>query len=222
MTTLYLSEKKCFICGTSRQYPLIDLTLKISGSRDLDGRPSQIQRSLIYMWVQHCISCGYCAPDIATGKPEYSSLIKNPDYNQILMNTNFPTTAISFRCYSYLMEMDQNFSDSAWAQLCGAWVCDDNNFENGSIECRRKALDLFNKAKQSKQSIADSPAEENVLIIDILRRTKQFDEARCMCTNELKNNPADQILDLLEFEMFLIDKGDSDCHNETEAEEFEG
>lgn len=222
MTTLYLSEKKCFICGTSHQYPLIDLTLKISGSRDLDGRPSQIQRSVIYMWVQHCGSCDYCAPDIATGKPEYSSLIKNPDYKQILISTNFPNTAISFRCYSYIMEMEQNFADSAWAQLCGAWVCDDNKFENGSIECRIKALDLFTKAIQLKQSFADTRSEENIFIIDTLRRTRQFDEARRICTDELKNSPADHILDLLEFEMFLIDKGDSDCHNETESEEFEG
>ncbi len=222
MTTLYLSEKKCFICGTSRQYPLIDLTLKISGSRDLDGRPSQIQRSIIYMWVQHCISCDYCAPDIAVGKPEYSSLIKSPDYKQILMNTDFPNTAISFRCYSFIMEMEQSFADAAWAQLCGAWVCDDNKFENSSIECRKKALDLFNKATQSNQSFANSRSEENIAIIDTLRRTKQFDEARRMCTNELKNNPADQILDYLEFEIFLIDNGDSDCHNETESEEFEG
>jgi hypothetical protein len=138
------------------------------------------------------------------------------------MNTDFPNTAISFRCYSFIMEMEQSFADAAWAQLCGAWVCDDNKFENGSIECRKKALDLFNKATQSKQSFANSRSEENIAIIDTLRRTKQFDEARRMCTNELKNNPADQILDHLEFEIFLIDKGDSDCHNETESEEFEG
>jgi hypothetical protein len=221
MTTLFLSDKKCFACGTTSRYPLIDLTLKITGSRDLDGRPSHIQRSLVYLWIQRCTSCGYCAPEIAKGDLNDLSLIKSSENQSILSDLEYPETACAFRSHSLTMEKKGQFADAGWAQLCAAWVCDDNKYESSSVECRKSALVLFSKAKQSGQEFSQSNVEENVYIIDILRRVAQFGHALKLCLIELDKENTDHVLDLLEFEKYLIEKRDSSCHSEAEAEEFE-
>jgi hypothetical protein len=221
MTTLFLSEKKCFACGAINRYPVIDLTLKISGSRDLDGRPSQIQRSLVYLWIQRCTSCNYCAPEISKGDQDDLALIKTPEYQCILSDSKYPETACAFRSHSFAMEKRMQFADAGWAQLCAAWVCDDNNYESSAIECRKQSLVLFSKAQESGQGFSQSSAEENVYIIDILRRVAQFDEAMKRCMSELEKENPDHVLDLLEFEKYLIEKKDTSCHDENEAEELE-
>lgn len=221
MTTLFLSEKKCFACGKTNRCPVIDLTLKISGLRDLDGRPSHIQRSLVYLWIQRCTSCNYCAPEISKGNQNDLALIKSSEYQNILSDSKYPETACAFRGHSFAMEKRNQFADAGWAQLCAAWVCDDNKYESSSIECRKQSLILFAKAKTSGQEFSPSSVEENVYIIDILRRVAQFDEAMQLCMSELEKENSDHVLDLLEFEKFLIEKRDASCHDESEAEEFE-
>jgi hypothetical protein len=221
MTTLFLSEKKCFACGKANRYPVIDLTLKITGSRDLDGRPSHIQRSLVYLWIQRCTSCNYCAPEISKGTQIDLDLIKSTEYQRMLSDSKYPETACAFRSHSLVMEKRNQFADAGWAQLCAAWVCDDNKYESSSVECRKKSLALFAKAKESGQEFSLSSVEENVYIIDILRRIRQFDEAMQLCMSELEKENTDHVLDLLEFEKYLIEKRDSSCHDESEAEELE-
>lgn len=220
MTTLFLSEKKCFVCGITNRYPVIDLTLKISGSRDLDGRPSQIQRSLVYLWIQRCTSCNYCAPEIAKGDESDLQVIKSNEYQAILFDAKYPETACAFRSHSFVMENKSLFADAGWAQLCAAWVCDDAKNESSSTVCRMHALELFAKAKIAGQEFSHSSVQENVYIIDILRRVAQFDKAIQLCTEELEKEHTDHVLDLLEFERFLIEKKDTLCHDENEAEEF--
>ena len=67
MTTVFLTEKKCFACGKKDQYPVTNFSMDNVGMRDLDGRPSFIRRSSVYLWIQRCIPCGYCAMEITEG-----------------------------------------------------------------------------------------------------------------------------------------------------------
>ena len=219
MTTLFLSEKKCYVCGSNNRYPLIDLTLKITGSRDLDGRPSHIQRSLVYLWIQHCTLCNYCGPEISKGDPGDIEIVKSEEYLSLLNDPKFPETASAFICHSFIMEKKGKYSDSGWAQLCAAWICDDNNYQ-GSIECRMNAYRLFTKTIESGSEFGDSRIKETIYLIDILRRTLQFDKALELCMREIANEQPDHILDLLEFEISLIQKKDAACHNKNESEEF--
>ncbi len=221
MTTLYLSEKSCFVCGTKNRYPLIDLTLKITGSRDLDGRPSYIQRSLIYLWIQHCITCNYCAPEISMGSESDLQFIKSKEYSALLSDIGFPETARSFRGHSFVMEKNEQYPDSGWAQLCAAWVCDDNGYDQGSMECRTNAHRIFLKAQSCGIQFSESRIQETVYLIDILRRTFQFNKAQEICEKELNLGSSDHYMELLEFEASLINQKDASCHNENEIEEFE-
>ncbi len=220
MTTLYLTNKNCSVCGESNRFPLVDLSQKLTGIRDLDGRPSHIQRSLVYMWIQRCESCSYCAPDISAECKVDPSYINSPAYKSITDDDSFPLTAIAFRAYSYLMTSMGLFADSGWAQLCAAWVCDDNCAPANAVECRKEALTLFRYAQEKNQEFSQSHVEENLILIDMMRRIGDFDTALKLCDQELQTDHPDTVWLLLDYEKVLIEKKDTACHNESEAEEL--
>jgi hypothetical protein len=219
MTTLYLTNKNCSVCGESNRYPLVDLSRKLTGVRDLDGRPSHIQRSLVYMWIQRCESCSYCAPDISLECKVDPSYLNSQQYKAIINDVSFPLTAVAFRAHSFLMMSMGLFADSAWAQLCAAWVCDDNSAPANAVVCRKEALSLFRCAQEKNQEFSQSHVEENLILIDIMRRTGDFNAAWRLCEEELVVDHPDSIWTLLEYEKILIGKKDVACHNESDADE---
>lgn len=219
MTTLYLVEKKCYSCGTENRNPVIDFSQKISGPRDLDGRPANVQRSLVYLWIQRCEKCNYCAPDISKENNDDIKFINLPEYKAILDEKSFPLTAASFRAHSLIREKQEHYADAGWAQLCAAWVCDDNKAIPEATLCRKAALSLFRRSQELGQSFLQTRAEENVCIIDIMRRTGQFEDALALCDAELTKDQPDPIWEALEYEKYLIEINDTSCHNETDAED---
>lgn len=219
MTTLYLTNKNCSVCGESNRFPLVDLSRKLTGVRDLDGRPSHIQRSLVYMWIQRCESCNYCAPDISLKCKVDPSYLNSQQYKAIMDDASFPLTAIAFRAHSYLMMSMGLFADSGWAQLCAAWVCDDNCAPANAVVCRKEALSLFRRAQEKNQEFSQSHVEENLILVDIMRRIGDFDAALGLCDEELETDHPDAIWSLLEYEKMLIEKKDANCHNESDVDE---
>lgn len=220
MTTLYLTEKQCCVCGSKSQYPLVDLSLSIVGPRDLDGRPSLIQRSLVYLWIQRCSECGYCAPEISQGTPEEVSLIEKTEYKLQLTSEEYPETANSFLCHSMIMEHTKLYADSGWAAVFAAWICDDNGYIQSALKCREKALVLFGKAIEHKQGFGESPAEEQLYLADLHRRCAHFEQASAICELQLQKSLPERIFDLFCLEKNFVDKKDTGCHNETEIDDL--
>lgn len=221
MTTVFLTEKQCYVCGSKSQYPLVDLNLSILGPRDLDGRPSLIQRSSVYLWVQRCHSCGYCAPEISQGTPQEVAFIERPEYQLQLNNIDYPETANSFLCHSIIMEQTELFADSGWAAVFAAWICDDNGFNQSALKCREKALDLFSKAVEHNQGFGESPSEEQLYLIDLHRRCRHFKKAALICELQLKNNHPEPIFDLFCLEKKFIENYDDNCHNDKEIDKLD-
>lgn len=222
MSTIFFTEKSCYVCGIKSRYPLINLSLSIVGPRDLDGRPSQIERASVYLWVQRCPNCGYCAPEIAEGNSGDREFIKNEIYKKQLFDTMFPETANSFLCHSLLMEKEGKLSEAGWGAVFGSWICDDNGFKDGALICRKKAVKLFRKAVQNGDTFAETPAQQQIYLIDLLRRCCEFEEALSLCERELqKENNNDEMIDYFDLERELILKKDSSCHNDTEIEELD-
>ena len=153
MTTVFLREKKCFICGIKNQHPETNFSMDNVGTRDLDGRPSLIRRSSVYLWIQRCISCGYCAMEITKGKPEFKNIISTPEYKLQLSNSAYPETANAFLCYSMLEENSGNFADAGWSAVFASWICDDNGYTKSSSDCRNRAIELFANAKETGTNI---------------------------------------------------------------------
>lgn len=221
MTTVFLTEKQCYACGSKSQYPLVDLSLSIVGPRDLDGRPSMIQRSSVYLWIQRCFECGYSAPEISQGTPEEVCIIEKPEYQLQLTNKEYPDTANSFLCHSMIMEQTCLFADSGWAAVFAAWICDDNSYTQSALKCREKALDLFAKAIEHKQGFGESPAEEQLYLADLHRRCAHFEQASSICELQLQKSHPERIFDLFCLEKKFIDKKDTGCHNDTEIDDLD-
>ena len=196
-----------------------NLSLGNVSTRDLDGRPTSIMRSSVYLWIQRCPSCGYCAPEIATGEESDRVVVNSDPYRQQLDNENFPETANAFLCHHLIMCSRNQFADAAWATVFAAWICDDNGYVQSALQCRGKAIELFMNAHERGQDFAESKDQEQVYLIDLHRRRGEFDRASELCEEALLEEHNDHIYDLLYFEQELIDKRDSAGHSVAEADD---
>jgi hypothetical protein len=219
MTTVCLSDKQCFNCNTKSKHPMGNLTMGNVGVRDFDGRPTLILRSSVYLWIQRCPSCGYCAPDITSGDDADRAVVGGEAYRAQLNNNAYPETANAFLCHSLVMRNRLLFADAAWAAVFASWICDDNGYNESAYQCRGSAIDLFESARKEQQDFADSKEEEQTYLIDLYRRRSQFDIASRLCDEELEGEHSDRILDILYFERDLIDKRDSAAHSDSEADD---
>lgn len=222
MTTVYLSDRQCFICGTKSKHPMGNLWLGNVAERDLDGRPTHILRSSVYLRIQRCPSCGYCAPEIAAGNEADPEIVRGEVYVAQLINSSFPETANAFLCYSLIMRNRKLFADAAWAAVFASWICDDNGYSESACQCRASAIDLFEVARRHQQDFADSKDQEEIYLIDLHRRRSQFDNAAKLCDEALEKEHTDRLLDILYFERELIDNRDSAVHSDLEADDANG
>ena len=72
-------------------------------------------------------------------------------------------------------------AEAGHSALCAAWLCDDNaptltdgQLGDGAAQCRRAALGLFHQAREADQPFALDRIHEELLLIDLLRRTGDF------------------------------------------------
>jgi hypothetical protein len=219
MPTVFMMMKPCYVCGTQSRWPDIGSPGSYHGARDLDTRPSAAQRSSIYMWVQRCLKCGYCAPDIAQGDPAAKEVIKRPAYKQQLAHADFSETADSFLCRALILEEVGDYVEAGWASVYAAWVSDDNGFSESAAACRVRALTHFRKAQAEEMPFAASRSEEVRLLVDLLRRSNQFDEARKLAEVELALEHDEETGKVLQYQLDLVEDGDVGGHTIVEATE---
>lgn len=179
---------------------------------DLDGRPSLILRSAVYLWIQRCPVCGYCAPDITQGQQDDHIVLDGEPYRMQLGNTSYPQTANAFLCHGLVMEKRGQYAGTAWSALFAAWICDDNGFPEAARICRRRAIEFFMRAKESGQSFARSRGLEQLYMIDITRRLGEFEAAARICESAIAKESDEELLTLLRFETDLIDERDTMGH----------
>jgi hypothetical protein len=128
MTTFAETEKICCVCGNSHKY--IEITSSNQfGAPDLDTRPSEMLRSTISAWIQSCLFCGYCAPDISKGPQIASQVIKSDAYENQKINMTYPELASKFLCWALIQEAAGEYGNGGWTAVQAAWVCDDDEAE---------------------------------------------------------------------------------------------
>lgn len=221
MSTLYLTEKRCYHCNTPGRYPQIDPYITIIGPKDLDGRPAHIQRSSVYIWVQRCPNCGYCTQDISSGDQFVKEIVESQEYQSQLNDPDYPETANAFLVHTFFMLHDNLYADAGWDAAFASWICDDNGFDINARKCRLMAIQYFSEAKKSGQQFAPTSVEESLYLVDLYRRCSMFTEALNLCNEELKQEYLDEkYLNLLLYEKELIESSDVLCHNDIEADEF--
>jgi hypothetical protein len=171
------------------------------------------------MWVQRCPSCGYCAPDIAKGSSKASTVrvVDSDSYKEQLENPDFPQLANFFLCWSLTQESLDDFVGAAWGCMYAAWACDDVDNDMGAQSCRKRAATLLRKAQEKGQSFAKQEGGEEALMVDLLRRSGQFDLAFSICEKGLKKNPERMISQILQLQKMLIGRQNIARHTVQQA-----
>ena len=151
----------------------------------LDGRPDDSHSSVLYMFLQQCLNCGYCTLDVSKGSDKYIEISKTDEYQKQAFNSNYPVTANKYLCWSIIQKSFGKYNEAGLASLYASWICDDDKSIQKAIECRNLTISYLIKAQQNGQAFADNPAEEILILIDIYRRNGVFDIAQKFCEQAL-------------------------------------
>jgi hypothetical protein len=83
--------------------------------------------------------------------------------------------------------------------------------------CRRSAAELFQRATDSGQKITPEASGEEVIVVDLLRRSGRLEDALARCQSDLAKHPEPKVRKILAYEYFLIRKRDIGRHRLDEA-----
>lgn len=203
----------CALCGASTVQPVASPGMTGSGVADFDTRPGEPLRSGMSSWVQGCRNCGYCADDISRAAESVSEIVASPAYRVYLDSVDVPSLARHFLCYSLLLEKLHQHADAGWTALHAAWACDDEEANAAARECRERAITLWQKGKAAGQQFAPDLASEFAIVVDVYRRTGQFEHATVACSEGLELEDVPPLLEqLFRRQMVLIQRRDTSAH----------
>ena len=212
MTMLYKKSVDCTGCLSEQVIALI-ASSNAFGSMDLDMRPPPMQRHTIDQQIHRCSRCGFCAPKLAWYEGLDIHLLTEKPYLDIVYDASYPDLANTFRAHAYLSSAAKNHRAVLRAFLNAAWVCDDIGMtDEVAIRCRLEALKAMDTLHEGGALYTDSMANDQVLKIDLLRRSKRFYEAAALVL-ELDQCRVHIILcQIMELQNRLIVEQDDACY----------
>jgi len=203
---------ECILCKQTSVHS------SIAGSRildgiDLDTRPSETRRSALPYYIQECPHCHYCNPDISERDEGITiSSIEADNYVKLLKNHSIDTNARKFILASYLCASVNDIRNAALNYLCAAWIFDDLNETENAIKARKKTAALLEKYLAGTED-----AEFAVMLLDVYRRSNDFEKCTGFANELLSKGVANRLLeDLVKYEVSLAEKKDSTCHSISE------
>lgn len=216
MSTFFTIKKKCAVCGTENEIEIWGSTHAF-GYCDLDFRPAEHLRSLLYLQAEECENCGFLSTDIED--EEYADIYKklcDSSYYKNCDGIKFENHVAEKFYRIYLLNASLNDeTKSFFALRNSAWICDDVGDEENAIKCRKKALKFLDVLISKK----DNNLEKYILIkMDFLRRCKMFEEVidcykEFKFTNEIHYN-------VYNFQKFLAQTKDDKISNYGEVINF--
>jgi hypothetical protein len=216
MTTFYRERITCQNCGKASEHHRLGSSYQ-SGSPDLDTRPPELVRSTLHAEVEACPHCHYCAVDISSPAADAAGCVRSEVYQKQFKSPEYPPLANAFLCNAMIQEGIANFAAAGWASMKAAWACDDAEQSAAANKCRVQAVELFRKALSAGQTFADQLGAEDAMLVDLLRRSGQLEEAAKQIEMGLSKRPEEIIVQALKFERALIAGRDFGCHTIQEA-----
>jgi hypothetical protein len=217
MTTFFTTTKRCGNCGAEDRYQELGSSNSF-GSPDLDQRPPGMMRDTLSLGVQRCGACGYCDEDVAKVRQGSGAVVAGAEYRRLLEDPALPELARMFRCKALLELEDGDCLAAAWALIHAAWACDDEDAMAQAAACRRAAVEAVLRAEGlGKHLYEDLPDATTAMLVDLLRRAGDLDEARALLAARRGGITDDAIARILDFHAALIDKGDAGRHTLKEA-----
>ncbi|EDM70667.1 hypothetical protein RAZWK3B_14758 [Roseobacter sp. AzwK-3b] len=212
MTTIGQVERTCALCGKTSEQMTLGST-NAMGAPDLDLRPPEMQRSTMYLWIEHCVHCGYTNNriDLAVAGAE-----------AVLPAQKKPEQALSlidqFLTASGVAELTGDITQAANYALCAAWAADDKEETDTAVHCRRRALVCFNTAIDAPDADPDERLHMRVRMVDLLRRCRDWGTASQLA-EEIITECADGVIgDVVRFQLKLCKQGDANCYTVADVE----
>lgn len=120
--------------------------------------------------------------------------------------------------WAHVCEQRDKMSEVAWAMIHTAWLSDDLGEGLKAIGARRKAVDLIRALHREDKVLRDSMrGADELILIDLLRRSRDFRQAEHEAWDAIKSSPAPLMAQALLFELLLISDQDSGAHNMEEV-----
>ena len=139
-------------------------------------------------------------------------VVKSQEYVEQLNNPVYPILANSFLCSAILHCESKNFAAASWSHIHAAWTCDDSKHTDQASACRQKAAEMIRIAEENKQPISKQIGGSTAILIDLLRRSGQIEQAEELLVT-LPDKPYEDIIDrILNFQRILLQRGDLNCH----------
>ncbi len=192
------------------------------GHRDLDHRPAEMLRSTIPYWVIRCPHCGYCANRVDQCDERSKEIVASEPYQALLKDEGYPAKASEFRCQAYLDSCAGRRREEFWALVHAAWVCDDERCSAQAAQCRRFAVRVGLELRRSRQPLfgvnaEDPPGLTESVLVDLMRRAGDTDEALGMVDAALAKASSAQLLAVLKYQRDLLGRRDMAGHSFAEV-----
>jgi hypothetical protein len=116
------------------------------------------------------------------------------------------------------VERLNRFAAAGYGALAAARACEELGEAEDASRCRERAVQFLREAERAGEPVTPFglPGAQ-LLLADTLRRLGRFEEANWSCRRGLSGRPPDPVRSLLEFEIELISKGDTEAHSVAEV-----
>jgi hypothetical protein len=205
MTTARDFDKKCAVCTKTSPQTVL-MSTSSWGYPDLDLRPSEMQRSSMFAWLQECPHCGYVSVDIEKELEASSDLLKSDEYLACDGYEFKSDLAKRFYRHYLISKAEKDYGSEFLSLLHCAWACDDAD-DDLAVEMRKLALESIGKIKPQSD---DERNHLKFIKADLLRRSMQFDKL----ISEFRDVVFDDKLknDAIDFQLELAAKKDGSCY----------
>lgn len=172
MTRCEYITKKCAYCGKESEQTIL-LSMNETGYPTLDCRAERMGEDPIYLILDKCPYCNYVSFDISEEIPGLDAKIfESKDFKDIVEKYEKYGVAGNYLIYSFLYESINDYKSAAFNYLHASWIFDDSRNIQCANKSRKKAVSNFLKVNDGELTVT------NIFqTLDLLRRTKQFDEA---------------------------------------------
>ncbi|MCP3167643.1 hypothetical protein [Myxococcus qinghaiensis] len=220
MTKYALKPVTCAVCDSVSEQRTLQCVTTFERP-DLDGRPSEMARSTMDVWVQTCPACGYCAMTLTQAAPSARNVVQSEAYRTRLHHPGAPALLNQFMCLALLQDAEGLVRDSAQVRTHAAWVADDAGLEDLARRCRSEAADLLLNAPPLKhwerREEPDWQGWRGVQLVDLLRRAGRGEEALREVERIRQVGASSLMKQLLTYESAAIARGDTGRHTVNEG-----
>lgn len=165
--TLETVRKRCGCCGELYELTLPPVSAEEGDVYDLDQRPPQPNRSVMYRQIFRCPYCGFVVgPKLRVVDEDF---VKDPDYVSCEGNCFPEGTGADFYRLGMTSFGERDYVNAFEAFLRAAWAFDDAGDDPNAKKCRDRCISMMGV-------LPGKNAYDYLVRADIFRRAGRFSE----------------------------------------------